>query len=165
MKGRCERTELQPQPPSYKLASSSQQPSVPSQPRGFSSHQELDRILCTMSSERPYCLLLHASATMPSLLSPIERGQGHSRVPSRAACPARGGLSVSLGCTEPGLFSSRQQRGAVPGTAAEPPALPSTKSRWDTQDLCFALLSFSSLNRDARQLHLSQINSGKSQGS
>lgn len=76
-----------------------------------------------------------------------------------------GGLNVSLGCTEPGLFSPRQQRGAVPRTAAEPPALPSTKSRWDPQGLCFALLSLSSLNRDARQLHLSQINSGKSQGS
>lgn len=84
-----------------------------------------------------------------------------------AGSPTRpwGGLNVSLGCTEPGLFSPRQQRGAVPGTAAEPPALPSTKSRWDPQDLCFALLSLSSLNRDARQLHLSQINSGKSQGS
>lgn len=55
MKGRCERTELKPQPPSHELASSSQQPSAPSQPRGFSLRQEFEQILRTVSSERPCC--------------------------------------------------------------------------------------------------------------
>lgn len=55
--------------------------------------QEVERILCTMSSERPCCTLLRAAATMPPLLSPIERGQGHSRVPY----PALGGFKCVPG--------------------------------------------------------------------
>lgn len=53
---------------------------------------------------------------------------------------------VSLGC------SAGQDRSAalllgtsLPGTAAEPPSLPTSKSRLDTQDLCFGLLCFSAL--------------------
>lgn len=47
-------------------------------------------------------------------------------------CLARTAAAVLLGTS-------------LPGIVAEPPSLPTSKSRLDTQDLCFGLLCFSTL--------------------